>query len=77
MGHIEHAQIIIEKFNGHFKSLASKMTNINVVLERLTAAITTHYDKVTKLLGKIAINTTNAATGTSNRSIDTTGTCTL
>ena len=50
---------IIKQFDGRFESLASAATNRNVVLEWLTAATTTQYSKITKLLGTIASNSTN------------------
>ena len=59
---------IIEQFDGHFESLASAANNSNVVLERLTAATTTHYTKIIKILGTVDVNYANnnsaaAATG--------------
>ena len=68
------AQTIIEQFYVHFYSLASAATDSNVVLRRLTAFTTTQYDEITKILGKISNNPTNATRGTSNCPIDTTGT---
>ena len=60
---------IIEQFDGHFESLASTATNINVILERLTTATMTQYTKTTKLLDEITANSANTnsaavATGT-------------
>ena len=65
---------IIEKFDAHFESLASAANKSNVVLERLTAATTTHYTKIIKILGTIDVNYANnnsaaAATGTSRNKI--------
>ena len=51
---------IIEKFVGHFESLASAATNSNAVLDQLTSATMTQYTNITKLLSAITANSANS-----------------
>ena len=69
-GRRESVHYTLEKFDGHFESLYLLATNINGVIEQLTAATTTKYIKIAKLLGKISANALNTASATS-------GTCTI